>query len=153
MAWSLVLCAPLLANTALYFSVRHGERPRWKEAYTYAWDQRERADLVLGMQAPVGEYYLAPGATDLREPTRVSWLERTTAHAWKPWARRDRGLWIVLRPAFLELWPDEERVALERFLREECRLMRRFEVHMEARDLDLESGTGPTAPGTSLARD
>ncbi len=137
-AWPLLLAAPLASGSVLYFTSHHGERPRWEEAYRFAWERRGEGDLLLGMQASVGEYYLAPGTTDLRHPTTVAWLERTQSHAWKRWAERERPLWIVLRPAFLALWKPEERSELERFLREHCRLMKRFPISMEGRDLDLE---------------
>jgi dolichyl-phosphate-mannose-protein mannosyltransferase len=134
----LLLGAPLAAGTGLYFSQRHGERPRWREAYSYVADQRGPTDLILGMQAAVGEYYLAPGATDLRQPTRVAWCDRTNSHAWVRWAKAQRPLWIVLRPEFLQLWEPSARRDFERFLREQCKLVKRFPVNMEARDLDVE---------------
>lgn len=137
-AWVWVIAAPLVAGSGLYFGVRHGERPRWREAYALVADRRGERDLVLGMQASVGEYYLDPGATDLRHPVHVAWLERTSSHAWKIWSDRERPLWVVLRPAFLELWAPDERAELEAFLRERCRLVERFPVDMEARDLDVE---------------
>jgi hypothetical protein len=138
LAWALVLAAPLATGSWLYFSVRHGERPRWEEAYRFVWDQRGERDLILGMQASVGEYYLVPGATDLRRPTAVAWVDRTNSHAWKRWAKRERPLWVVVRPDFLQLWDPAERAAFEGFLYGECRLVRRFPVRMEARDLDVE---------------
>jgi len=138
LAWGLVLSAPLLTGTYLYFAVRHGERPRWEEAYRYAWEQRGERDLLLGMQAAVGEYYLVQGATDLRRPTSVAWIDRTNSRAWTRWAVGERPLWVVVRPEFLQLWEPGERAAFEAFLREECRLARRFPVRMEARDLDVE---------------
>lgn len=138
LTWGLLLAAPLATGSLLYFSVRHGERPRWEEAYRHAWEQRGPGDLLLGMQASVGEFYLAPGSTDLRRPTTVAWLDRTNTHTWTRWAQRDRPLWLVVRPEFLQLWEPSDRAAFEEFLRRECRLSRRFPVRMEARDLDVE---------------
>lgn len=136
--WNGMLAVTLLAGSLLYFTAHQGERPRWQEAYQYVWDHRAPDDLVLGMQAAVGEYYLSPGVTDLRGGTRVSSLDRTNLHVWKRWADRDRPMWLVVRPEFLQLWKPDERAQLTRFLREECRLERSFDVKISARDLDVE---------------
>lgn len=133
-----VLCAALLAGSLLYFMSREGERPRWSEAYRYVAEQRSEGDLILGMQAPVGEYYLAPGSTDLRRPRSVAWLSYFDPHAWTRRAHQGRPMWLVVRPDFLQEWPARERAELQAFLREDCRLHRRFEVRMEGRNLDVE---------------
>ena len=133
-----LLALPLFAGCLLYLSVRQGERPRWREAYEYVAAERAEGEKVLAMQAAVGEYYLNPGSTDLRRPTQVIWCDRTNADKWKRWQKKPNGLWIVVRPDFWQLWPAVERDAFQSFLREECRLQRRFSVLLEGRDLDLE---------------
>lgn len=137
-AWGAVLAAPLAAGSTLYFAVRHGERPRWEEAYRYAWEERGEDDLIMGMQAPVGEFYLNPGSTDLRRPTAVAALDRTSAHLWRRWADTERPLWLIVRPDFLTLWDPADRTALRSFLTGECRQVARFDVPLEGRNLDLE---------------
>lgn len=137
-AYLSVLGGTLLAGSLLYFMAREGERPRWSEAYRYVADQRSEGDLILGMQAPVGEFYLAPGSTDLRRPRSVAWLSYFDPHAWTRRAHQGRPMWLVVRPDFLQEWPAQERSELQAFLREECRLRRRFEVRMEGRNLDVE---------------
>jgi len=133
-----LLALPSLASCMLYLTVRQGERPRWREAYSYVAARRAEGEKVLGMQAAVGEYYLNPGSTRLRNPTQVDWIDRTNAARWKLFQGRRAGLWIVVRPDFWQLWPAAERRDFQQFLREECRLERRFSVHLEGRDLDLE---------------
>lgn len=137
-AWVALVALPLAAGTALYFGVRHGERPRWREAYAFVDQERGEHDVLLGMQASVGEYYLVPGKTDLRDPEVVAWNDETNAYAWLRWARRERPMWIVVRPDFLQQWPFEARRDFVAFLTEECHMVRRFDVHMEGRDLDVE---------------
>lgn len=137
-AWLALLVLPLLAETGLYLTVRHGERPRWREAYGWVAEHRGPNDLVLGMQASVGEFYLNPGATDLRRPRTVAWTDRNDPGTWQRWAMRRRPLWVVVRPDFLQLWPGDMRRNFRAFLTDECHLKRRFDVHLEGRDLDLE---------------
>ena len=133
-----VLCAPLLAGQALYFTSQYGQRPRWEEAYGYVDSLRLEDDLVLGMQAPVGEFYLVPGATDLRNPEMVRWCDRSRPRAWRAASKTKKTVWVVVRPDFLTEWEPEAREAFEGFLRESCRLQRRFPVRQEGRDLDVE---------------
>ena len=136
--YTALLALPLASESVLYFLVRHGERPRWREAYSYVANNRGAEDVIIGMQASVGEYYLAPGTTDLRNPTVVAWNDRHNEDTYAVWALRDRPMWLVMRPDFFGKWPREDRRNLEAFLREECRLARRFPVEMEGRDLDVE---------------
>lgn len=140
LAWGYgaLLVAPALASSLLYQTVRFGERPRWREAYEYVWQARGPEDLVLGMAAPVGEFYLAPGKTDLRQPERIAWLDGFRAQVPHRWARHARRTWFVVRPDYLEDWPAAERAAMQRLLREECRLQRSFPVTVEGRGLSLE---------------
>jgi hypothetical protein len=133
-----VLCAPLLAGLALYFTTQHGQRPRWEEAYRYVDSLRAEEDLVLGMQAPVGEFYLVPGATNLRHPKLIRWCDRSRPRAWRAAVKTKKTVWVVVRPDFLTEWEPEAREAFEGFLRESCRLQRRFPVRQEGRDLDVE---------------
>jgi uncharacterized membrane protein len=133
-----VLCAPLLAGLGLYFTTQYGQRPRWQEAYEYVDSLRGEQDLVLGMQAPVGEFYLVPGTTQLRNPQLVRWCDRTRPRAWRSAVKTGRTLWVVVRPAFLTEWEPDDREAFEGFLRDTCRLQRRFPVRQEGRDLDVE---------------
>ncbi|MFT5051263.1 MAG: hypothetical protein ACI8QZ_002674 [Chlamydiales bacterium] len=136
--YSALLIAPLLVSSALYLTVRHGERPRWREAYEYVWNHRGAEDLILGMAAPVGEYYLSAGATDLRQPERVAWLDGFRAAVPHRWGRHARRTWFVIRPDYLEDWPAEDRERMRRLLREECHLMQRFPVTVEGRGLSLD---------------
>jgi hypothetical protein len=133
-----VLMLPSLAQIGLYSSVRMGERPRWREAYDYVWNHRSEHDLVLGMQAGLGDFYLDPGFTDARQPRTVGWNDRTQPHNFRRASQSLRPAWIVVRPAFLDLWNRKDRAELSAFLARDCHLVQRFPLHMEGRDLDLE---------------
>lgn len=139
-AWGFaaLLVLPALASTALYFSVRHGDRPRWREAYSFVWAQRQPNDLVLGMSAPVGEYYLAPGRTDLRDPRVVGWLDEFHANVPDEWTALGRRTWLLVRPEYLKTWRPDDLARFRALLREECRLMQSFPVAVEGRDLSVE---------------
>ncbi len=132
-----LLVLPALASCALYFGWRHGERPRWREAYSYVWSARGEHDLVLGMQAGLGEYYVDPTFTDVRHPRLVGWCDYKQPHNVLAAAQTDRPLWIVVRPEFLELWDPKQRATLEALLQDQCHLKRRFPVPMEGRDLTV----------------
>lgn len=137
-AYVAVMLLPSLAQLGLYSTVRMGERPRWREAYDYVWNHRSEHDLVLGMQAGLGDFYLDPGFTDARKPRAVGWSDRTQPHNFRR-ARKDvRPAWIVVRPAFLDLWERGDRQEFRAFLSRDCYLQVRFPLPMEGRDLDLE---------------
>jgi hypothetical protein len=146
LAWCVLLVAPALAECALYLAAREGERPRWREAYAYVWNRRDEHDLVLGMQAGLGDFYVDPGFTDARYPRQVVWADRTNHLTVLGAARQPRAVWVVVRPDFFHKWPAARRAPVEAFLREECRLMRRFDVPLEGRDLDLEVYYRPALP-------
>lgn len=134
-----LLVIPLLVQCMLYFTTRHGERPRWREAYQYVWDQRGERDLVFGMEAPVGEYYLSPTETDLRDLQRtVAYLDTFRSESPLAWDRYGRTSWFVVNQEQLEDWANErDRWAFEELLRTECTLMASFPVQMEARDINV----------------
>ncbi len=136
-AWLGLLLLPALATTGLYFTVRQGERPQWREAYEYVWNQRQEGDLVLGMEATVGEYYLNPLATELRHPLHVAWLDSFRAHEPARWAGHARRTWYILNPEQLLDWYPEDAAAMRRFLAEECRLVKCYPLYVESRDLSV----------------
>ena len=137
LGWLAVLVLPALASVALYFGPRAGERPPWRAAYELVWNQREEDDLILGMEAPVGEYYLSGLGADLQNPERVAWLDRWRARRPRDWAAHARRAWYVFNPEQLKGWEDAEREDFERFLREQCRLVKCFPLYVESRDLSV----------------
>ncbi|MCZ6598583.1 MAG: hypothetical protein O7B99_13150 [Planctomycetota bacterium] len=134
-----LLVLPTLADLTLYFVVRHGDRPRWREAYRYVFDHQTPGDLILGMEAPVGEYYLDPDPqrTEVRKWTHVAYLDRFRAELAEEWARYPRRVWFIVNLEQLEDWEPEAKTRMEVTLREECRLMKSFDVKVTARDLDV----------------
>ena len=137
-AWLLVLALPLVAGDVLYLTSREGERPRWREAWEYVASQREPGDLVIGMGAQVGEHYLGGRNPSLRTPRASYPLGMFFPDGPKRWKRHERSVWMVVRPLWLDTLSAKEKRVVERWLIEDCRLVRRFPVEMEGRDLDLE---------------
>ena len=133
-----VLLVPSLGQLGLYSTIRGGERPRWTEAFAYVWEQREPNDLVLSMQAGLGDLYLEPGFTDVRHGRTIGWNDRMNPQNYRTAMLSGRPTWVIMRPAFLVLWPEEERRRLVEFLGRECQLQARFPLDLEGRDLDLE---------------
>jgi hypothetical protein len=132
-----LLALPLAAETALYFGKGYGGRPRWREAYAYVWSQRGPDDVVLGMDAPAGEYYLAPERTNVRHPRLVTYLNDQQPRWLELWTQRDKRTWFVVNYDRLDDWPRRMRAEFERLLREDCRLVKRFPVGTVGRDLSL----------------
>jgi hypothetical protein len=133
LAWS-------AADLALYYTVRHGDRPRWKEAYALVTRRRGPDDLVFGMAAPIAEYYLSPGREDVRRQVRMVPLTHysESSRTREAWIRRERRMWFVLNREELRDWPTQERERFEQFLEDQCHLEARFEVRMTPRNHDVE---------------
>ncbi len=136
-AYAVVFALPALTTVGLYLSVRQGERPQWRSAYRFVYEERRADDLILGMEAPVGEYYLSPSATDLREQYQLTYLDRWRASVPEQWARFDRRTWFVVNYEQLEDWEYRERELFEEMLRKSCRLVATFPLVVESRDLSV----------------
>ena len=134
---ALAVALPGLVETGLYFGPRQGDRWRWREAYAYVFEHRAPDDLVLGMDAPVAEYYLQPGSTDLRQWTSVTWLDTYRAKLAGEWSRYRRPTWLVVNDELMNDWKPEDRAEVRRFLDEDCTLEADFPVPLTPRDLDV----------------
>ncbi len=132
-----LVAAPGLIESALYFSVRNGDRPHWREAYRYVFEHRDPDDLILAMEAPVAEYYLDPSTDDLRMWKATTWLDDFRADHADEWARYERPTWFVINREQLEDWGAENREQLLKTVRGDCRLAARFEIPFTPRDLDV----------------
>ena len=135
--WLPVLVLPALVSCGLYFSVRQGERPQWREAYTFVERSRQADDLVFGMEATVAEFYAGAVPDELRHPRRYGVLDRWRVDELRQWARSGRDMWLVVNPEQVKAWPAGEAERFGRFLREECRLERVWPLYVESRDLSV----------------
>lgn len=133
---SLVLL-PNLAQAGLFLTHRNGERPHWREAYTLVARQRLPHDLLMGMAAPVGEYYLDPLATELREPRQLVYLDRFRSRVPERWDRTGRRTWFVVNFEELEDWDPVDAAEFRRTLAEDCRLVASWPLEVESRDLSV----------------
>jgi hypothetical protein len=133
----LLLVLPGLVESGLYFGPRRGDRPAWKEAYAYVWNQRGERDLVTGMAAPVGEYYLSPRKRHLRSQRALVRLNGFTYLVPTEWARQERRVWFVVRLEDLHGWPPEAAASFRKLLGEQCREVARFERPFTPRDLTV----------------
>jgi hypothetical protein len=133
-----LLLLPALAQLGLYHTVRRGERPAWRDAYRYVYEHRESSDLVLGMEAPVAEFYLGGPDANPRLPRAVGWLDSWRADVPGQWSRYPRRTWFVVNPEQLEDWRQPElRAAFEEMLRTDCRLVACWPLYVESRDLSV----------------
>ncbi len=137
LAWLLVLVLPALATCGLYMTTRAGERPAYREAFQFAANVRQEGEMIFGTAASIGEFYLAPGSTDLRRPTALCWLDKDYARVPEYWARRGRrGLYVVNPEEFVG-WNARDAADFQRYLREECRLVAAWPLYVESRDLSV----------------
>jgi hypothetical protein len=136
-AWVILLTLPAAANSFLYLTARGGERPRWRDAYTWIDERRGPGDLIMGMGSPIGEFYLGGSDTDPRRARMVVPLDDWFPEGPRRWNRHARPIWVVIRPQWLEGMRARERERLEVWLAAECRMVKRFPVLMEGRDLEL----------------
>jgi len=139
LAYLALLALPSLVNQGLYLTVRRGERPAWREAFQHVANHRAEGDQIFGMEAPVGEFYLAPWNKDLRRPTALTWLEyfHALARVSEHWARKGRRAWYVVNPEQFAGWDPRDAEEFQRFLREECRLDKVWPLYVESRDLSV----------------
>ncbi|MEM9382468.1 MAG: hypothetical protein AAGB93_21120 [Planctomycetota bacterium] len=143
-ALALALVLPQLAESMLYLTVQGGQRPRWREAVELVAQRRAPGDRVLSLPASVTEFYLTGGReTDVRRADSVVRLDGFQARPYETWAREGRRMWFVLRMDYLNSFRPEDRARLLRFLAEECRLVERFPVLVEGRDLSIEVWRSP----------
>ncbi len=136
-SYAAILALPALTVVGLYFTARGGERPDWRAAYRHVYENRRPDDLVLGMDAPVGEYYFTPSETDLRDQLHVTYLDSWRARVPEQWARFGRRTWFVVNHEQLLDWKDRDRDAMRRILAEDCRLVTMFPLVVESRDLSV----------------
>ena len=136
-AWVALLVLPGLVDCTLYFGWRHGNRPRWREAYAHVWNERAPNDLIFGMVAPVGEYYLSPRREVLRQHRSLVRLNHYTSLQPSHWMRRGRRIWFVIRHEDLGTWEPGPRAVLEAMLANECRLELELPVELTPRDLTV----------------
>ena len=137
--WPLALAVPLLSQTALYFTVEKGQRPRWRDAIEYVAQRRQPTDVIVAAPAPVVEFYLTGGReTDVRRHDSVVQLDTFQPRSYEPLAENGRVLWFVLwNDSLLRIAP-KDRARLKTFLSERCRLQEHFPVHVEGRDLSID---------------
>jgi len=139
-AWGLLALLTLsgLTTQFLYLTTRAGERPHWRAAYRYVWNERQDDDLIFGMAAPVAEYYLEPKKTAVSDVTAVSYLDQWRARRPEHWARTGRRAWFVLNPEELMDWPSKDRNDFREMLSSDCRLVRAWPLYIESRDMSVE---------------
>jgi 4-amino-4-deoxy-L-arabinose transferase-like glycosyltransferase len=113
----LLLVAASVHELALYYTVQHGDRIRWREAVEYVQRHRAPADRIIGAGSEAVSYYLG------EEPARLNGTDRQTMIQWelKPeWRQPTARTWYVVNDQLIaELDRDG---AFRRFLAEECRL-------------------------------
>ncbi len=137
--YAALLVLPALAGLAMYFGPYAGERPRWRDAYRYVWNERGPDDLVLGANSPVGEYYLNPGHEALRTPRRVVRHDGYTSEIPVEWLRHPRRTWLVVQRERFEAatWWPEDRADTLAMLREQFRMVEAFPLQVGTRDLSV----------------
>lgn len=135
-AFALAVLLAFGAEASLYFTVRQGDRPRWRAAYRYVFDRREPTDLVLGMEVPVGEYYWNPASDDLRDYSQIMHLDHFRSAVGADWARYGRRTWMIVNESQLADWPASARQDFYAVRDISARVVS-FELPLTPRDLDV----------------
>jgi hypothetical protein len=128
---------PALIQCGLFLTHRNGERPHWREAYSTLAREIEPQDLLMGMSAPVGEYYLNPLATNVRNPEMVVYLDQWRSEVPQRWDRTGRRTWFVVNFEELDDWQPAAAEEFRRTLSEDCRLVAAWPLEVESRDLSV----------------
>ena len=137
LAYGLLLLAPLVLEDGLYFGLRNGDRPRWREAFAHVMEERQPTDLVYAMEAPVGRYYWEPLEDDLRRDSSFMFLDSWSAKKPEEWRRYGRRMWFVLNREQTQDWSREDRQRFLALLDEQCSLEAHFAIPLTPRDLDV----------------
>ncbi|MFT5284293.1 MAG: hypothetical protein ACI8TQ_000449 [Planctomycetota bacterium] len=137
LAYLAVLVLPALTSVGLFLTVRKGERPMWRAAYRFVRNHQLADDLILGMEAPVGEFYLSPDNTNLRNQSQLAYLDSFRAKLPNRWARFDRRTWLVINLEQLEDWDREEAAEFKQLLAQNCKLVASYPLIVESRDLSV----------------
>jgi len=130
--------ADLLGELALYYGPFRGHRPAWKEASAFVWRHAGPEDLLVSTQAPIVDFYLRPGATQLRRPGRVYLLSGYVEEDFERARHRAPRVWYVLGDADLEDWPADMRGLFLARLREEARLVAEWKLQIATDDLTVK---------------
>jgi hypothetical protein len=133
----LLVSLPSLIQCGLFLTHRNGERPHWREAYTNLAREIQPYDLLMGMSAPVGEYYLNPLATRVRDPKLLVYLDQWRSLVPHNWDRTGRRTWFVVNFEELNDWQPEAANEFRRTLSEDCRLVAAWPLEVESRDLSV----------------
>ena len=118
---ALIMAAFYLQGTALYFTVHHGDRIRWKEAVEYVERHRDPADKIIGGGSEAVSYYLG------EEPALLNGTKLQTMIQWelKPeWRQPEERTWYVVNDVLIEELDHDG--LFRKFFREECRLLKEY---------------------------
>ena len=138
LSWLLILVAPLLSQSAVYFTVGNGQRAKWREAIEVVASRRKSTDVIVGAPAPVVEFYLTGGnETDVRHHDVVVQLDRFRPRPYEAIMREGRRAWFVVRNDYSLSLSKADRDSFAHFLSARCRMVENFPVHVEARDLSV----------------
>ncbi len=117
----LLLAAFYLQGTALYFTVHHGDRIRWKEAVNYVERHREDGDKIIGGGSEAVSYYLG------EEPALLNGTKLQTMIQWelKPeWRQPEGRTWYVVNDVLIEELDHDG--LFRKFFREDCTLLKEY---------------------------
>jgi hypothetical protein len=132
------VAADLLGETVLYFGPHAGHRASWREACAAVREGARDGDAIASTQAPIVEFYLNPGSSRLREPTRAFWLSAYTLEEFERGAPERGRLWYIVNDADLDDWPGPLRTRFRARLRERARLVAEWPRRIVTDDLGVK---------------
>ena len=117
----LLLAAFYAQGLALYFTVHHGDRIRWREAVEFVQKRIAPGDRIIGAGSEAVSYYLG------ESPALLNETERQTMIQWRlepEWSDPQGPTWYILNDQLIAELDEDGR--FRDFLRERCTLMREY---------------------------
>ena len=85
---AILLLVSLVGKTTLYFTLEHGQRPRWREAVQYV-KRNRNGEKIVATSPPIVRYYTGGKAVDLTSLRNPAFAQNLLAEA-------SAGLWLIV---------------------------------------------------------
>lgn len=123
---------------ALYRGPFGGFRAEWRAAAAAVLEELEPGDLVASNRATILEHYLAPNATDLRDPRRVLLLGHFNHELLIELMQHPGRVWYLIGEDGTATWDAVDRESFEWHVRTRCRLHAAFPRRIGTKELGIE---------------
>ncbi|MBL8900348.1 MAG: hypothetical protein JNM84_22135 [Planctomycetes bacterium] len=127
-----------LAMQALYRTSFGGFRAEWRSAAAMLLEELEPGDMVASNRATILEHYLAPNATNLRDPRRVLLLGHFNHELLLELMQHPGRVWYLVGEDGSATWDAVDRESFEWHVRTRCRHFASFPRRIGTKELGIE---------------